>query len=107
MDINLAWILVALAYKLACLAVGSLFCMLGYRLFTLGIVNSAGDLNANWQDKKVTLKSAAPGTFFAILGGLIIIFTVLKGMNVQPIGVDHPVSPSAPPTQPLYQPREK
>lgn len=68
-------------YKLSCLIVGSLFCVLGYRLFSLGIWGKTGDLNASFGNNKLVLKSAAPGTFFAVLGAGIIIGTIAQGIN--------------------------
>ena len=81
MTTELAVILGITIYKLACLAVGSLFCALGYRLFKLGIWGGAGDLDAKFHDTRLVLKSAAPGTFFAILGAVIIVVTVWQGIN--------------------------
>ncbi len=78
---ELAVIIGITIYKLACLAVGSLFCALGYRLFKLGIWGSAGDLDAKFHDTRLVLKSAAPGTFFAVLGAVIIVVTVWQGIN--------------------------
>ena len=78
---ELAAIIGITTYKLACLAVGSLFCALGYRLFKLGIWGNAGDLDAKFNDTRLVLKSAAPGTFFAVLGAVIIVATVSKGID--------------------------
>ncbi len=68
-------------YKLASLGVGALFCILGFYLFKLGIWGQAGDLDVKFKDTKLVLKSAAPGTFLALLGAFIIIFTIIQGMN--------------------------
>ena len=81
MTTELAVILGITAYKLACLAVGSLFSALGYRLFKLGVWGNAGDLNAKFSNTTLVLKSAAPGTFFAVLGALIVVVTVWQGIN--------------------------
>lgn len=81
MSTELAVIVGISVYKLSCLAVGALFCWLGYRLFTLGIWGTAGNLAANFKDIKLVLKSAAPGTFFAVLGAAIVIATVYQGIN--------------------------
>ena len=81
MSIELAMILGTATYKLACLGVGALFCVLGYRLFKLGIWGNAGDLDAKFNKTSVVLKSAAPGTFFAVLGAIIVVVTVGQGIN--------------------------
>jgi hypothetical protein len=71
------------AYKVTCVGVGFLCCFLGYRLFTLGIVKSAGSLDASVSGSKLSLKSAAPGTFFAVLGAVIVLFTVWRGISFE------------------------
>ena len=81
MTTELAVIIGITCYKMACLAVGSLFCVLGYRLFKLGVWGNAGNLEAKFKDTKLILKSAAPGTFFAVLGALIVVVTVWQGIN--------------------------
>lgn len=71
------------------LLVGLASCFMGYRLFMNGIWGNAGDLNAKFGDNKLVLKKAAPGTFFAVLGTIIICFTLWKGLDVhqrQPTG---------------------
>jgi hypothetical protein len=83
MSTELAVIFGITLYKIGCLAVGSLFVILGYRLFQSGIWGHAGDFAATFKDTKIVLKSAAPGTFFAVLGAAIIIFTVVQGISFQ------------------------
>ena len=78
---DLAIISALTLYKLGCIAVGSLFCWFGYRLFTAGIWGNAGDLDANFKNTKLVLKSAAPGTFFALLGAAVIIATIWQGLD--------------------------
>lgn len=79
---ELVFILGLLIYKLACLAVGSLLCYLGYRLFKEGIWGHAGNMEANFRDTNLVVKSAAPGTFFVLLGAVIIVATILRGEKV-------------------------
>lgn len=81
MDFNLVGAIGAIAFKLACLAVGSLFCFFGYRLFMAGIVGKAGDLEASAKWGKFALRSAAPGTFFAVLGAGIVVCTIWTGIT--------------------------
>jgi hypothetical protein len=81
MSPGLAVILVTALYKLSCLTVGCLFCSLGYRLFRSGIWGNAGDMETKFKDVSIVLKSAAPGTFFAVLGAAIVVVTVWQGMS--------------------------
>lgn len=76
---SIVWGLVI--YKVISLLVGLASCYMGYRLFVKGIWGEAGDLNAKFGDNKLVLKGAAPGTFFAVLGTLVICVTLWKGMG--------------------------
>ena len=68
-------------YKLSCLAIGSLFCFLGYRLFKVGVWGDAGNVEAKFDDTAIVLKAAAPGTFFVVLGALIVVTTLWQGLD--------------------------
>ena len=68
-------------YKLACLFIGFGFCWMGYRLFVNGIWGNAGDFEAQFKDNKLIMKRAAPGTFFALFGAIIVSLTILKGLD--------------------------
>lgn len=81
MSDSFAVILGLTLYKLACLAVGALLNVLGYRLFLAGLKDPAGNLVTEMKGFRIELRSAAPGTFFAVLGAVIVIFTVWQGMN--------------------------
>jgi len=61
--------------------VGSLFCFLGFKLFSSGIWGSAGDLDTKFGNSKIVLKNRAPGTFFAVLGAIIVIATIWQNIN--------------------------
>ena len=76
---NLA--LAVIAYRLAILLVGLLFAFLGYKLFRLGIYEKAGELKAAWGDRNLTLKQAAPGTFFASFGAMIVGIALFRGVD--------------------------
>ena len=69
-------------YKIASLAVGLGFAYMGYKLFIAGIWGNAGDLQAKYGDNKLVLKSAAPGTFFALFGTIIIAVTIWKDIDL-------------------------
>jgi hypothetical protein len=83
-----------LIYKLACLAVGTLAIYLGYRLFEDGFVMAAGDMHAQGKGMGLSLSQAAPGTFFALFGAVIVSVTVWKGLNLSESIL--PAAPSAP-----------
>ncbi len=59
-------------YRLAALVTGALFAYFGYNLFRLGVYEKAGELEAKWKGFELTLRQAAPGTFFAVLGVVLI-----------------------------------
>jgi len=55
-------------YRTFTIACGLAVIYLGYLLFRVGVYEKAGELKAAWGDRHLTLKQAAPGTFFALLG---------------------------------------
>ncbi len=81
MDIKTQIIISLTSYKIISLLVGTLFAYMGYRLFINGIWGNAGELDAGYDDTKIILKKAAPGTFFALFGALIISVTLYKGLE--------------------------
>jgi len=72
-------------YKLASLFIGTVFSFLGYRLFVSGIDERAGELKTTWGKKSLVLKQAAPGTFFALFGVVLISTTLIKGLDIEQI----------------------
>jgi len=70
-------------YKTIALIIGAITIFLGYRLFMKGIVNSAGDLSTESANIKLSLQKAAPGTFFALFGALIIGVKIFKNPNIK------------------------
>lgn len=82
MDIQHTITIGAILYKIASLLVGLASCYFGYKLFVAGIWGNAGDMETNFGNNKVVLKSAAPGTFFAVLGTIIICVTIWKGLEL-------------------------
>lgn len=69
------------SYKIASLLSGCAFAYMGYRLFMSGIWGHAGELTTEFGDNKLVLKKAAPGTFFATFGAIIISVTLYKGLE--------------------------
>ena len=70
-------------YKIISLIIGLISLCMGYRLFTLGINTSAGNLTADGGKFKLSLTGAPSGTFFAVLGTGIICFTLYQGLEIQ------------------------
>lgn len=70
-----------MVYKLSSIVVGGVSIYLGYKLFINGIWGDSGNLSAQFQDNKILLKNAAPGTFFSVLGAIIICFSIFKGVG--------------------------
>jgi hypothetical protein len=70
-------------YKLVSIGSGLLVCYFGFRLFILGIFTGAGDLSSQFQNTKLILKKAAPGTFFALFGAAVIGVSLWKGLGFE------------------------
>lgn len=69
----------ATVFRLSVIAVGAMLAYLGYRLFVLGVMTDAGGLDAAAGAIKLKLTKAAPGTFFALFGAVLIGTTVIEG----------------------------
>ena len=74
-------LIVMLIYKLYGISCGMFFGYLGYKLFMAGIFEKAGELESVFGKNHLVLKAAAPGTFFAVLGCVIIVVIVWKGVK--------------------------
>ena len=102
MSLEITTIIVLAAYKIASLLVGLVICYFGYKLFLAGVWGNAGDLNARFNNNKIVLKSAAPGTFFVLFGSIVIALTIYIGLKSE----SHKTEPlektafEAPPTVP-------
>lgn len=83
MEIESQIIVALTSYKLASLFVGAVFAYMGYRLFMSGVWGEAGDVEAQFQDNKLVVKRAAPGTFFALFGAIVISVTIFKGLQLK------------------------
>lgn len=78
------FLIYAALFRLAIITAGVISIVLGYRLFCKGIwPNNTGTqdtaLDADIAGAKFTLKNAAPGTFFALFGVIIISLMMIKG----------------------------
>ena len=72
-----------LSFRLAIILLGGLSIYLGYRLFTRALPRESGthdgaELTGRFNNVELTLKNAAPGTFFAAFGAVITV-VVLSG----------------------------
>ncbi len=74
--------LAIVSYRIISLLVGLASVYMGYRLFTLGVFKKAGELSADFGDKSLFVRGA-PGTFLALFGTGIIIFSLYQGMEFQ------------------------
>ena len=79
-------------YKLLTLLTGLIFGSLGYKLFRVGVFEKAGELKTTWGDRSLVLKQAAPGTFFALFGVVIVATTLIKGVNFESLKGELPAS---------------
>ena len=81
MPIETQIMLCVTTYKIASLFVGATLSYMGYRLFVSGIWGDAGTFSAKHADNKLVLKNAAPGTFFAMFGAIVVVVTLFKGLE--------------------------
>ena len=95
MGTNLAAIFSLVVYKVVSLIVGLLFSYMGYKLFMSGIWGHAGEINSQFGDNKIVVKKAAPGTFFALFGAIIVGMTVWKGLEFNESGKSPSIDSSA------------
>ena len=73
-----------ISYKIATLFAGLAIVYMGFRLFHIAIAQSHSELEAKTAVMSLTLKTAAPGTLFALFGATIICMSVYKGLNYIP-----------------------
>lgn len=70
----------AIAYRMAVIGAGTLFMFFGYRLFMQGIISGEGaEMGGEHGETKFWIKNAAPGTFFALFGTMLIGLMVWQG----------------------------
>ncbi len=76
-------LLIILAYKLVAIIVGLLLALMGYKLFSRGLSQEAGDMDLKLPGVRgLRLRRAAPGVFFVVLGAMVIIVGLFKGLEV-------------------------
>jgi hypothetical protein len=84
------------AYKISCLAAGTLICWMGYKLFVRGVWGDAGNVTLKSGEWSVLLKHGAPGTFFALFGAGVLVATIWHGMSL-----DYSDSATSPGSDPI------
>ena len=77
-------LLVLVLYRLASMLIGLAALYMGYRLFLSGFFEHAGDLKAAWGGNALEVKQAAPGTVFGLLGAVVIVVSLWKGLSITP-----------------------
>jgi hypothetical protein len=77
-----AKLIALLIYKISSLFTGLISLLLGYKLFSKGICQNEGGLEAQYGESKIVLTSIGPGIFFALFGSIIIGVTLFKGMDL-------------------------
>ncbi len=87
-DSVLGWLVL---YKVATLASGCFFCLIGYKLFTAGHGSGESGVSLGYSRWNLSLTRVAPGVIFMLAGVGIIVATVVRG-----IGVHHAASPNFP-----------
>lgn len=67
-------------FRLSIIAAGVGCVVMGYRLFVMGVMPKNGsEIDANAGEIRLSLKNAAPGTCFAVLGVLAIALMIVQG----------------------------
>lgn len=79
-------ILALTLYKIVSITAGTIFAYMGYRLFMVGVWGSSGDIEAKFRENKLIVKQAAPGTFFALFGTIVVAVALFKGLELNDRG---------------------
>lgn len=87
MEQDMVLVISIVFYKVASLVAGVCLSYMGYRLFMAGIWGDAGHAEAEYKDFSIILKRAAPGTFFVILGAIVLAVTLFMGLEYKGAGV--------------------
>jgi hypothetical protein len=75
-----AHIVYAALFRLAIIAAGFGCVVMGYRLFVLGVMPKEGSgIDSEFGQIRLSLKNAAPGTCFAVLGIVMIVAMIVQG----------------------------
>ena len=74
--------LIMVLYRLFTFFIALSIIWMGYRLFRLGIYEKAGELKTSWSGRSLTLRQAAPGTFFVLLGAIVLGIALHRSFGV-------------------------
>ena len=85
LNILMAEVIALTIFKVGCLVAGVFLSYMGYKLFMAGVWGHAGDAEGNFGDNKIIIKKAAPGTFFVVMGAIVIGLTIFKGLDFKNI----------------------
>lgn len=83
MDTNTSIILSITLIRIVTITAGAACTYFGYRLFMSGVWGDAGNVKTDLGNFRLAITSAAPGTFFAVAGTLIICLSIYKGMSYE------------------------
>ncbi|AEJ01321.1 hypothetical protein Nit79A3_1489 [Nitrosomonas sp. Is79A3] len=81
MDLETSRVIAVTIYKITSLVTGVLLCYMGFKLFMAGIWGHSGEVEGSFRDNKIIIKKAAPGTFFVLMGALVLGITISKGID--------------------------
>jgi len=71
----------AYLWKLAAFIAGMVFMIIGYKLFMKGFIESKTNANINLGGYRFGFKDLAPGSFFALLGAVIIVVSITDNFS--------------------------
>jgi hypothetical protein len=74
-------VIATLGYRCVLVGVGLALSYMGFRLFCLGLYEKVGELKASWGGRALVLRQAAPGTFFVVCGGVVLLGTLARGVQ--------------------------
>jgi len=86
MSVDSTLVLSLTIYKVVSVLAGLAFAYMGYKLFVHGIFEEGGELHATWSSRSLLFKKAAPGTFFALFGTVIVCVSLWRGLTIGPGG---------------------
>ena len=80
---EIALLLVHSGFRIIALLVGLTFAYWGYRLFRVGVLDHEGELKALYGKGSLLLRRAAPGTFFALFGAIVVVVALFRGLEIR------------------------
>lgn len=62
----------------------------GYSLLRIGTLKQEGGLDTASKDRRSPLRQIVPGAGFALFGFLILGFSIMRGIEIEPVGLQEP-----------------